>query len=112
MHFLLTLGMLGAFGAFWLFGKRYREGEAPFDRLPAGVSPKPVGSNVETVADGTRYLVYFWTPGADGRQFNVAEVKGKAAWISFWSEPSGKRTLYMSLAEPGDLNDLRKDWGV
>lgn len=112
MQALLTIGFLGALGAFWLLAKRYPEGESPFDRLPAGVAPKPAGSNVETVADGTRYTVYFWTPGADGKQFNVAEVKGRGGWISFWTDPSGKRALYMALAQSGELNDLRKDWGV
>jgi hypothetical protein len=110
--FLVRLGLIAALGAFWFLGKRYRPGESPFDRLPAGVSPKPEGSKVETVADGTRYLVSFWTPSVDGRQFNVAEVKGNGGWISFWVEPSGKRTLYMALAQSGELNDLRKDWGV
>jgi len=114
MHFLLTLGFLGAFGAFWLLGKqRYKSGEGPFDRLPAGVSPTSEGQRVESASDGTRYVVHYWTPGADGRQFHVAEVKGHPSWISFWFVPAtGKRTLHLSLATAGELNDLRKDWDV
>lgn len=112
MQFILTLGFGLAFAALWAIGHRYREGEAPFDRLPAGVPPKPLGSKVETVSDGTRYLLYFWPADASGRVFHVAEVKGRRAWLSFWLEPNGKRTLYQSLAEAGELADLRKDWGV
>jgi hypothetical protein len=112
MQALLTIGFGLAFWALWRIGQRYREGEAPFDRLPAGVSRVPLGSRVETVADGTRYLVYFWPVDAAGRTFHVAEVKGQRAWISFWLEPSGKRTLYQSLAPTGGLDDLRKDWAV
>lgn len=112
MQVFLTLGFGLAFAALWLIGHRYKAGEAPFERLPAGVSSSPLGSRVETVADGTRYLLYFWPPDASGRVFHVAEVKGRRAWVSFWLEPSGKRTLYQSLSEPGELNDLRKDWAV
>ncbi len=112
MHVLLTLGFGLAFAALWAIGHRYKEGEAPFDRLPTGVSATPLGKRVETVADGTRYLLYFWPADAAGRVFHVAEVKGGRAWISFWLEPSGKRMLYQSLAEASELNDLRKDWGV
>lgn len=112
MNLFLTLGLGLAFGLFWVIGHRYKDGEAPMDRLPAGVPPTPLGTKVDTVADGTRYLVYFWPADAAGRVFHVAEVKGRRAWISFWLEPSGKRTLYQSLAEATELNDLRKDWGL
>jgi hypothetical protein len=113
MQFLLTVGFLGALGAFFLLGKRYRDGEGPFDRLPVGVPPKPTGTNVETVADGTKYLVHYWAPATDGRVFHVAEVKGTPSWISFWLDPkTEKRTLVLSLASAGELNDLRKDWAV
>lgn len=112
MQFLLTLGFGLAFAAFWAIGHRYKDGEAPFDRLPAGVSPRPLGSKLETVADGTRYVLYFWPADASGRVFHVAEVKGEREWISFWLEPNGTRTLYSSLAKPGGLDDLRKDWGT
>jgi hypothetical protein len=112
MHPLIVLGVLGAFGALWLVGRRYAPGEGPFDRLPAGVSPKPAGSRVQASADGTRYLVHYWPPSSDGRQFHVAEVKGARAWLSFWADPAGKRSLVLSLAHAGELNDMRKDWGV
>lgn len=112
MNALLTIGFGVAFWALWKLGSRYRDGEGPFERLPAGVSRSPLGSKLETVADGTRYLVYFWAADASGRVFHVAEVKGEREWISFWLEPSGARTLYQSLARPGGLDDLRKDWGV
>jgi len=114
MHFLLSVGFLGALGAFWLLGKqRYKEGEGPLERLPAGVSRTPQGQRVESASDGTKYLVRYWAPAADGRQFHVAEVKGRPSWISFWFTPAtGKRTLVLSLATAGELNDLRKDWDV
>lgn len=112
MNALLTIGFGVVFLALWKLGQRYRDGEGPFDRLPAGVSRSPLGSKLETVADGTRYLVYFWPADASGRVFHVAEVKGEREWISFWLEPNGKRMLYQSLARPGGLDDLRKDWGV
>jgi hypothetical protein len=114
MHFLLTVGFLGAFGAFFLLGKtRYKSGEGPFERLPAGVPLAPEGRRVEPASDGTKYVVHYWKPGADGRQFHVAEVKGRPSWISFWFVPAtGKRTLYLSLATAGELNDLRRDWAV
>lgn len=113
MQALLVLGTLIAFGAFWAIGKGYKAGESPFDRLPPGVSGKPSQTRVETVADGTAYRVSDWAPSLDGRSFHVAEVNGnRLGWVSFWLEPTGKRTLYMALAEAGDLNDLRKDWAV
>jgi hypothetical protein len=113
MHALMVLGFAGALGALWLVGKRYAEGEGPFDRLPAGVEPKPLGSRVETSSDGTRYLVHFWPVTADNRQFHVAERKGDRAWISFWFDrASGKRSLVLSLAHAGELNDMRKDWAL
>jgi hypothetical protein len=111
MQALLVLGFAAAFGAFWLLGNRYKAGEGPFDQLPPAVPPKPAQTRVETVADGTRYRVFDWDPIA-GRSFHVAEVKGKPAWISFWIEPTGQRTMHRSLATAGDLNDLRKDWVV
>lgn len=113
MHALFVLGVLGAFGALWALGRRYADGEGPFDRLPMGVPAKPQGQRVETSSDGTKYLVHYWSPAADGRQFHIAEVKGRRAWISFWFVPStGKRTLVLSLAHAGELNDMRKDWAV
>ena len=114
MHVLLSLGFLGALGAFWLIGKqRYKAGEGPFERLPSGVSQTPAGRRVESASDGTRYVVHYWPPAADGREFHVAEVKGRPSWISFWFEPStGKRALVLSLATAGELNELRKDWDV
>ena len=112
MHVLLTLGFGLAFAAFWVIGQRYKDGEAPFDRLPAGVARTPLGSRLETAADGTRYHLYFWPANASGRAFHVAEVKGKRAWVSFWLEPTGQRVLYQSLADVGELNDMRKDWVV
>jgi hypothetical protein len=113
MHALLVLGVLGGFGLLWAVGKRYAEGEGPFERLPAGVPAEPLGSRVEESSDGSRYRVYFWPVTADDRQFHVAERKGEKAWISFWFDrPTGKRTLYMSLANAGELNDMRKDWSL
>lgn len=112
MQALLLLGFSLAFGALWLVGNRYKSGEGPFERLPAGVSPKPAQTRVETVADGTVYRVFDWPAGADGRAFHVAEVKGKPAWISFWTDRAGARSIHLSLATAGDLNDLRKDWAV
>lgn len=109
MHALLVLGFAAAFGALWLVGNRYKAGEGPLDRLPPGLT-RPPTVRVETVADGTRYRVWdFASP--DGRSFHVAEVKGEPRWVSFWLDPrTGKRTLYLSLATAGTLNDLRKDW--
>lgn len=112
MNLLLTLGFGFGLGLLWLVGKTWRDGESPFDRLPAGVSRTPLGSKLEQVADGTRYLVYFWPADAGGRTFHVATVKGSKAWVSFWLEPTGKRTLYQSLASAGELVDLRKDWAL
>lgn len=112
MHFLLVVGFGVALGAFWLLGNRYKPGEGPFDRLPAGVAGKPSAVRVETVADGTQYRVYDWPKLPDGRSFHVAEVKGRPSWIAFYLQPTGQRTLYMSLASAGDLNDLRKDWAI
>jgi hypothetical protein len=113
MHALLTIGFLGALGAFWLLGKRYKDGDGPLDRLPVGVPPTPSGRRVETASDGTKYVVHYWAPAADGRQFHVAEVKGRPSWISFWFDgKTGKRSLVLSLASAGELNDLRKDWAV
>lgn len=112
MQALLVLGFGLAFGAFWLLGNHYKAGESPFDRLPAGMPKSPNQTRVETVADGTRYRVYDWGPLSDGRSYHVAEVKGKPSWISFYADPAGKRTMHLSLATAGDLNDLRKDWAV
>jgi hypothetical protein len=113
MQALLVLGFGAALAALWAAGKRYAEGEGPFERLPAGVSREPAGSRIEESSDGTRYRVYFWPVTADDRQFHVAERKGERAWISFWFDrPTGKRTLYMSLAHAGELNDMRKDWSL
>lgn len=112
MQGLLVLGFGAVLGAFWLLGKRYKAGEGPFDRLPAGVSGKPSATRLETVTDGTRYRVYDWPIGADGRSFHVAEVKGENRWISFWLVPTGQRIMVASLADASTLNDLRKDWAV
>jgi hypothetical protein len=113
MH-LLGLLALAALGFFWWQSShRYGDGDGPFDRLPAGTPPKPAGARDEAATDGTRYRVFYWTPTIDNRQLHVAELKGKPAWISFWFDrATGKRTLVASLASAGELNDLRKDWGV
>lgn len=112
MHSLLVIGFGLAFGAFWLLGNRYPKGEGPMDRLPAGLGAAS-SPRVETVADGTRYRVIDYPIGADGRSFHVAEVKGTPAWISFWADArTGARTMCLSRATAGALNDLRKDWAV
>lgn len=109
---LLLLSVLG-FGAWWLKSHSYKDGEGPFEQLPAGVSGKPSGARDEASSDGSKYRVYYWAPTGANQQFHVAELKGKPVWISFWFDRNGgKRTLYRSLASAGELNDLRKDWGV
>lgn len=111
MQVLLVLGFGLACGLFWWVGSRYKAGESPFDKLPPGVPAKPAATWAQTV-DGKRYRVSAWNPGLDGRAFRVAEARGKPKWIAFWSDAAGKRTLYLSLASAGDLNDLRKDWAL
>jgi hypothetical protein len=113
MH-VLGLLALAAIGLFWWRSSHaYKAGDGPFDRLPAGVRPKPAGARDESSTDGTRYRVFYWAPTPDNRQLHVAELRGKPAWISFWFDrASGKRTLVASLASAGELNDMRKDWGI
>lgn len=113
MHMIGLLLLAAAGVGWWLSSHRYKPGDGPFDRLPAGVPAKPSGSRDEASSDGSRYRVFYWAPTVDDRQFHVAELRGKPAWISFWFERgTGKRTLVASLASAAELNDMRKDWGV
>lgn len=113
MHALLTLGFLGAFGLLWLIGKQYKPGESPFERLPATLAADGRSKvETQTAPSGRRYVLSSWAPGADGRTFHVAELKGRPAWISFWRDGSGAKSLYLSLASSGELNEMRKDFGV
>lgn len=113
MQALLVLGFAAAFGLFHLLGgERFPKGDGPFDRLPLGLPPKPAGTSLATGASGRRYVVHAWPNQPDGRGFTVAVVKGKPEWLSFWTQPTGQRTMHQSLATAGDLNSLRKDWVV
>lgn len=114
MQIFLVLGAVLGLGYLWIEHAKYKPGQGPLDQLPAGVVGAPAGARDETASSGRIYRVYYWAPGADNRQFHVAELKGAHAWVSYWFDrASGKRTLYAAIHHGAEqLEQLRKDYGL
>lgn len=112
-----ALLVLGASVIGWLlwsrFGDEYKDGESPFQQLPAGVSPSPAGDQMVNASSGRRYTVSHWVPDSSGQQFHVAELEGKPAWVSYHvNKMTGARKLFAALGTTEDRDAMRKDWSL
>lgn len=114
MQILLVLGSLIAGGLLWMkYRDEYNAGESPFEQLPAGVSPSPAGDTMVNASSGRRYTVSHWVPDSSGKQFHVAELEGKPAWVSYYADrATGTRKLFAALGTNEDRDAMRKDFAL
>lgn len=113
MQALLFLAFAATGVALWFMRDEYKPGESPFERLPQGVSPSPAGDTDVNASSGRKYVVSHWVPDAAGKQFHVAELKGKPAWVAYWADrATNKRTHYASMGTADDVRAMRGDFSV